>query len=429
MSAAATAPLPPGVTPETVYEEIQRFEARDTSFGQGLSQLGFTLLIFFLAGVFDNPLIDLGVLIGALLFHESGHFFGMKVFGYRDVKMFFIPFFGAAVSGRKTDTAGWKEAVVTLLGPVPGVLLGCGLGTLWMLEPSPFLGKCALMLLLLNGLNLLPLYPLDGGRFLNQVLFSRSRHIEAFCRIGMGGGMVLIGWGDWILSALGIFVVLSTPYVFRVASTAVALRPLAEPGPIPRGKVDAVLAAVAIRFRGLRTPRDYAGVVRTVWEKSCARPPGGLATAGLLLLWGAALGVIVAAFVAYALVGIRGWTSAIQATDAAMNSGRYAEAERSARNAEELATRYRLGPQRRAESLSGIALALALQERHAESEPVWREALELRERALGKQDPLVAATLDRLAMALRKLGRDAEAGTLEERAQGIRAGGGAEEGK
>lgn len=37
--------------------------------------------------------------IGVLLFHELGHYVAMRLFGYRDVRMFFVPFFGAAVSG------------------------------------------------------------------------------------------------------------------------------------------------------------------------------------------------------------------------------------------------------------------------------------------------------------------------------------------
>src|SRR5258706_5980780 len=40
------------------------------------------------------------VLVGVLLFHELGHYLGMRAFGYGDVRMFFIPFFGAAVSGK-----------------------------------------------------------------------------------------------------------------------------------------------------------------------------------------------------------------------------------------------------------------------------------------------------------------------------------------
>src|SRR5215475_12594763 len=73
----------------------------------------------------------LPILIGVLLFHELGHFAAMKAFGYTDLKIFFIPFFGAAVSGHASGIAPWKRAVVALAGPVPGIVvavLGVWLG-------------------------------------------------------------------------------------------------------------------------------------------------------------------------------------------------------------------------------------------------------------------------------------------------------------
>ncbi len=88
-----------------------------------------SLVLFLLVGRGERSLGALAVLVGVLLFHELGHFAGMKAFGYRDVRMFFIPFFGAAVSGKRAGVAPWKEAVVLLLGPVPGVLRGLQLAS------------------------------------------------------------------------------------------------------------------------------------------------------------------------------------------------------------------------------------------------------------------------------------------------------------
>ena len=38
----------------------------------------------------------------------------MRAFKYRNVQMFFIPFFGAAVTGRNFSVAGYKKAIVSL---------------------------------------------------------------------------------------------------------------------------------------------------------------------------------------------------------------------------------------------------------------------------------------------------------------------------
>jgi len=41
--------------------------------------------------------------------------------------MFFVPLLGAAVMGRHYNVKGWQKAVVSLAGPVPGILVGLGL--------------------------------------------------------------------------------------------------------------------------------------------------------------------------------------------------------------------------------------------------------------------------------------------------------------
>src|SRR3954464_7761001 len=68
-----------------------------------------------------SSLVDLALLVGVILFHELGHMAGMIVFGYRDVRIFFIPFLGGAATGRKRGAERWKESCVLLLGPLPGI--------------------------------------------------------------------------------------------------------------------------------------------------------------------------------------------------------------------------------------------------------------------------------------------------------------------
>ena len=60
-----------------------------------------TILIFSGMGLFQWKPIELFILIVVIFIHELGHFFGMKIFGYVDPKIFFIPGFGAATSAKK----------------------------------------------------------------------------------------------------------------------------------------------------------------------------------------------------------------------------------------------------------------------------------------------------------------------------------------
>src|SRR5438045_2319376 len=82
---------------------------------QTRSLLYLGLFVLFVWTQLDGlkSLSGIALLIAVLLFHEGGHALGMRLFGYRDVRMFFIPFFGAAVQGRPRGAVAWKHAVVS----------------------------------------------------------------------------------------------------------------------------------------------------------------------------------------------------------------------------------------------------------------------------------------------------------------------------
>ncbi len=103
------------------------------------------------------------LLIPILLFHELGHYVAMKVFGYRNLRMFFIPLFGAAVSGQHFNAPGWKQIVVATWGRCRASC-SATLGVAGVLAERPLLIEAAVLTLIINGLNLLPVLPLDGGR-------------------------------------------------------------------------------------------------------------------------------------------------------------------------------------------------------------------------------------------------------------------------
>jgi hypothetical protein len=113
------------------------------------------------------------MLVLVLGLHEAGHWVAMKAFGYRDVQMFFIPFFGAAVSGVPARASPGREAVTLLAGPLPGVLLGTALYVNGSAE-DPGIKQLADQLVIINALNLIPVLPFDGGRLI-ELLFA-GRH-------------------------------------------------------------------------------------------------------------------------------------------------------------------------------------------------------------------------------------------------------------
>jgi Zn-dependent protease len=256
--------------------------------------LGVSLLVFAMTGFFNNEPTRLALLIGVLLFHELGHFAGMRLFNYQDVRMFFIPLFGAAVAGRSRSVEGYKEAIVILLGPLPGILLGAVLGVAAIAYESELLYSAATLLLIINGFNLLPFLPLDGGRLLHLVLFSRQAWLEAVFRIVTGGLLALCGWAmsAWLLMLLGIWIVLATGYTYRVSRIAQMLRgPLQTGGKmdlsarIPRDQAVPLIDLVRQQFPQMTTAQPLANTVRQLWERIHLRPPGLFASLGLLAVY------------------------------------------------------------------------------------------------------------------------------------------------
>jgi len=109
------------------------------------------------------------VLTAVVVFHEMGHFFAMKIYKYQELGIFFIPLMGAYVSGKKQEVSQKQSAVILLAGPLPGIILGLLSHFIADQTDIYFFEKLAWILVFLNLLNLLPVYPLDGGQLLHRL--------------------------------------------------------------------------------------------------------------------------------------------------------------------------------------------------------------------------------------------------------------------
>ena len=74
-----------------------------------------------------------------------------------------------------------------------------------------------------------------------------------------------------------------------------------------------------------------------------------------------------------------------------------------------------------AKALNSLALTYGAQGRNSEAEPLFKRSLAIREKVLGPEHPAVAESLENYSALLRKLNRESEAATMEERAKIIRA--------
>lgn len=114
-----------------------------------------------------------------IMIHELGHFFAMKYFKYSDLGIFFIPLLGAYVSGTKREISQKQSAVILLAGPLPGIIIGIILYLVDQNSSGYYLldisfTRIALLFIILNLINLFPVYPLDGGQLLNRVFLDEE---------------------------------------------------------------------------------------------------------------------------------------------------------------------------------------------------------------------------------------------------------------
>jgi Zn-dependent protease len=243
------------------------------------------------------------VLVGVLLFHELGHYAGMRLFGYRDVRMFFIPFFGAAVSGRRGNVAPWKEGVVLLLGPVPGIAVAFALAMKGAIA-SPAVRPVAFSLVTINAFNLLPLAGLDGARLLQHVLFSRRRWLEILFQLCAALAMAAIGIKTevWALLAFAYLMLVTLPLRWRVLGAASRLRVQGISVPIDARDLDGETARAVFReahgaLQWDRGSKRVAAVMDQVVDSVNARPPSLRASAALAAAWVLSLVLAVVTFV------------------------------------------------------------------------------------------------------------------------------------
>jgi Zn-dependent protease len=190
-----------------------------------------SLVLFALVLLAGNSALKVGILVAVVFFHELGHYTAMRLCGYKDVSIFFIPFFGAAATGVKAQAPVWQQVVVLLLGPLPGLVIGC---LLWMglvKAQHPSLCELVAWLVALNLLNLAPLEPLDGGRLVNRLLFYRQPVLEAVGLVMSAVTLALVGefvFSSWILFGLGLLILWQVPGRY---ATAKAARRIAEQWP------------------------------------------------------------------------------------------------------------------------------------------------------------------------------------------------------
>jgi Zn-dependent protease len=99
-----------------------------------------------------------------ILVHEMGHFIDIKRRGLPADMPVFLPGLGAYVRWSALGVSAQTRALVSLAGPLAGCLGAAVCAVLWMQSGDNFWVGLASLSALLNVLNLIPVWVLDGGQ-------------------------------------------------------------------------------------------------------------------------------------------------------------------------------------------------------------------------------------------------------------------------
>ena len=289
----------------TIVNQIKNIENKKPSPWGNISVLLITVILFFGSGIINNPVTDIFILIFILLIHEAGHLIAMKVYGYKDVKMFFIPFFGAAVSGKNDNICASKKAIISLSGPLPGILIGFVLVIFSVLSKDPLIYKIGSLFILLNGLNLLPLVPFDGGRFMNELFFIRNKYFEFIFKV-VAITFFIIGavqFEDIILGVIGISLILTIGTSYKLATIATEIKEKNDckfEGNFLDQKnsiMNIIITELISKFPNPKGDHFYENLINDLWERIKYIPPKITSTIGLSFGYFTSLLLIISFFV------------------------------------------------------------------------------------------------------------------------------------
>lgn len=140
----------------------------------------------------------------SIIFHELSHSLVARNFGL-PIKGITLFVFGGVAHMEEEPPSAKAEFLMAIAGPLSSVLLGLVfylvrlvLGS-WPLPVTGVLGYLAFINWILAGFNLLPAFPLDGGRVLRSALWKWKKNISwatrISSRIGAIFGLLLIAMG------------------------------------------------------------------------------------------------------------------------------------------------------------------------------------------------------------------------------------------
>jgi Zn-dependent protease/CBS domain-containing protein len=153
----------------------------------------------------------------SVLLHEFGHSLTARRYGY-GIKSITLWLFGGVAQFEENPDDWRAELVISIAGPAVSVLLGVLFGGVAIAVTLPdtvafVVGYLALMNVVLAVFNMLPGFPMDGGRVLRALLastYSYPKATKIAADVGKGFAFLMGFFGiltqDWLVVGLALFI-------------------------------------------------------------------------------------------------------------------------------------------------------------------------------------------------------------------------------
>ena len=167
-----------------------------------------------------ESLVFMVLLFLCVLLHEFGHIFTARTFGVPTPYVTLLPIGGVAQLERIPEEP-WEEFLIAIAGPMVNVVIAVALIVLFGadLQPSaaaavdnmkvPLVDRLAAVNLFLALFNMIPAFPMDGGRVLRALLASRLGYVRAT--------EIAASIGQFVAFALGFIGLLFNPILIFIA--------------------------------------------------------------------------------------------------------------------------------------------------------------------------------------------------------------------
>ncbi|HYA06813.1 MAG TPA: site-2 protease family protein [Xanthobacteraceae bacterium] len=220
-----------------------------------------------------NGLLFMVLLFLCVLLHEFGHIFTARAFGVATPEVILLPIGGVSRLERIPEKPS-EEFLIAIAGPAVNVVIAALLvvvgganfqpGHLAALDISKgdLIGQLAVVNLFLAVFNLIPAFPMDGGRVLRALLATRLGYVHATEVAAMIGQ-----WVAFLLGFLGLFgnpiLIFIAIFVYLAASAEahlVAIRAISQGVP--------VTSAMMTQFATLTPDEHVDAAVETLLRTS-----------------------------------------------------------------------------------------------------------------------------------------------------------------